>query len=270
MLALHEWFQSPAGRYVIEREQAWLNNTVADIFGFRAVQLGTLPIDGLAESRIPHLTYVAEHIVKQSDKIGTNSLIHPVGEAETLPSPQAHILANFEDLPFENQSLDLLVLPHILEFSEDPHQILREVERVLMPEGRVIVTGFNPLSLWGAAQKTVGKWKPAFPASCRPMQVGRLRDLLQLLSIEAETGRFGCYRFPGNTERAFQRFEFMEKAGDRWWPFCGAVYFLCAVKRVRGMRLVGPAFKDKTARIKQLKPVARQGVRKTTKLQGGE
>ncbi len=55
----------------------------------------------------------------------------------------------------------------------------------------------------------------------------------------------------------------MEHAGDRWWPVCGAVYFVCAVKRVRGMRLIGPAFKDKKVSARQLKPVANKALNKT-------
>ncbi|MCQ4062135.1 class I SAM-dependent methyltransferase, partial [Klebsiella pneumoniae] len=68
--------------------------------------------------------------------------------------------AEFEELPFESQSLDMIVLPHVLEFSEDPHQLLREVERVLMPEGRVVITGFNPMSLWGLRHAALKRWAP--------------------------------------------------------------------------------------------------------------
>lgn len=243
---------------MISKEQAWLDNTVSDIFGFRAAQLGVLPINGLAESRIPHTCIVGSGV----HDLATNT---PVNGGE-MALPTTAMVADFEDLPFESQSLDLLILPHVLEFAHDPHQVLREVERVLMPEGRVIITGFNPLSLWGLKHAIFRRWWPAWPSGCKAIHIKRLKDLLQLLSIEAETGRFACYKFPATSEKSFSRFEFMEKAGDRWWPFCGAIYSICAVKRVRGMRLVGPAFKQKASSMKQLKPVARQGARKTSKL----
>jgi hypothetical protein len=67
----------------------------------------------------------------------------------------------------------------------------------------------------------------------------RLRDWLRLLSFDIERGRFGCYRPPLASSRWLSRFAWMEPAGDRWWPVFGAVYLLVAVKRVRGMRLVG-------------------------------
>jgi hypothetical protein len=69
----------------------------------------------------------------------------------------------------------------------------------------------------------------------------RLRDWLRLLSFDVEVGRFGCYRPPVNTDKWLSRFEWMEAMGDRWWPVFGAVYLLVAVKRVRGMRLIGLA-----------------------------
>lgn len=232
MVALDDWLQTPAGRYCVTWEQRWIDSVVPDLFGFRAVQLGTRWVDGLKENRIPHKAYVHEAAVFQPD-----------------------CLACFEDMPFDSQSLDLLVMPHVLEFSQDPHQLLREVERVLMPEGRVVLTGFNPLSLWGARHEVFKRWASVWPKGCKPIHLWRLKDWLKLLSVEPELGRFGCYRFPMNTESGLARMGFLEKAGDRWWPMCGAVYAVCAVKRVRGMRLVGPHFKSKRLpAVGQLKP----------------
>ena len=65
---------------------------------------------------------------------------------------QVVVVHDFTELPFATQSLDLVVMPHVLEFSAEPHQVLREVERVLIPEGQVIICGFNPISMWGARQ----------------------------------------------------------------------------------------------------------------------
>ena len=72
----------------------------------------------------------------------------------------------------------------------------------------------------------------------------RMRDWLRLLGFEVEVGQFGCYRPALSNEKWLQRFDWMDRAGDRWWPILGAVYFLVAVKRVRGMILLSPAWKD--------------------------
>ena len=75
----------------------------------------------------------------------------------------------------------------------------------------------------------------------------RLRDWMKLLSFEIDSGHYGCYAPPCRTQKWLDRMQFMERAGDRWWPICGAVYMVSAVKRVRGMRLVGPAWKRRAA-----------------------
>ncbi|MDH4395403.1 MAG: class I SAM-dependent methyltransferase [Limnobacter sp.] len=250
MVALDAWLQTPAGQYFVLKEQAWINHTVQDLFGFRAIQLGTRMVDGLAENRIPHRAYVAE------------DLILPTTD-ELTPD----CMADYEELPFDSSSIDLIVMPHVLEFAQDPHQVLREVERVLMPEGRLIVTGFNPMSLWGLRHAVFKRWGGVWPKGCEPIHLGRLKDWFKLLSLEPELGRFGGYRFPAHSEKGLSRMGFMEQAGDRWWPVCGGVYFLCAVKRVRGMRLVGPAFKTRPTSVGQLKPVAQQVANKTNTIE---
>jgi SAM-dependent methyltransferase len=141
-----------------------------------------------------------------------------------------------------------VVLPHTLEIARDPHLALREVDRVLMPEGRVVVVGFNPMSLWGLRQKLGrarrrvlrgGTRELYLPAAGEFIGFRRLRDWLRLLSFEVEAGRFGCYLPPVESETWMRRFGWMDGAGERWWPPFGAVYFVVAVKRVHGMRLVG-------------------------------
>ncbi len=163
-------------------------------------------------------------------------------------SAAALLRCDFEALPIDTQSLDLVVMPHTLELAHDAHLALREVERVLRPEGRLVILGFNPHSLWGVRQRigrlrqrlTHSGAKPLYlPSEGEFITYRRLRDWLRLLSFEVEGGRFGCYRPPFTSEKGLTRFGWMERMGDRWWPVFGAVYFLVAVKRVRGMRLIG-------------------------------
>jgi len=223
--AWRRWLDSAPGRYALAWERAQFDLAVADVFGYHALQCGLPEIDALRENRMPHRFRVCE----PGDQLG--------GADE----PDLW-LDHYEALPFASQSLDLVVLPHVLEFASDPHLVLREVDRVLRPEGRVIVSGFNPVSLWGARQiagRPVGR--PFLPVDGQFIGLPRLRDWFKLLSFEQERGRFGCYRPPCHSERWLDRTGFLEKAGDRWWPICGAVYIVSAVKRVRAMRLVGLA-----------------------------
>ena len=129
--SLNKWFATPQGGYVLSREQEFFDRTVSDIFGFNALQLGLPDYDFLRSSRMP-LRFSA------GNQAGND------------------VRLICTELPFDCDSLDLAVLPHVLEFSEHPHQILREVARVMMPEGSMIVSGFNPRSLWGL-RKTLGR-----------------------------------------------------------------------------------------------------------------
>lgn len=252
IIGLTDWLKTPAGRYVLEWEQAHLDTAVADLFGFHALQLGQPELDALRANRMPHRWVATD--------AGHRATAVEAGPADALDasSPEARppcraaiaLHCDFDALPFDSQSLDLVVLPHSLELARDPHLTLREVERVLVPEGRVVIVGFNPTSLWGLRQK-FGRWRRRLSSTPQPelflpgagefMRYRRLRDWLRLLSFEVEAGRFGCYRPPVASMRWLSRFGWVEKVGDRWWPVFGAVYFVVAVKCVRGMRLVGLA-----------------------------
>jgi SAM-dependent methyltransferase len=241
IIGLTEWLQTPAGRYVLAWEQGHLDTAVADLFGFHALQLGLPELDALHANRMPH-RWVG---------VDTATAEAPRDEAaQAVPRAAVALHCDFDALPFDSNSLDLVVLPHALELARDPHQALREVERVLVPEGRVVIVGFNPASLWGVRQAFgrlrrglgLGKKRELFlPGGGEFMRYRRLRDWLRLLSFEVEAGRFGCYLPPLRSQTWLSRFEWAEHIGERWWPVFGAVYFVVAVKRVRGMRLVGLA-----------------------------
>jgi SAM-dependent methyltransferase len=111
-------------------------------------------------------------------------------------------------------SLDLVVLPHTLERSADPHACLREVERVLIPEGQVLITGLNPWSLWGW-QQTRGVRQAGCAVQIRATLIGyrRLRDWLRLLGFEVQVSRFGGWTPALGSERWMQRLQWMDAGG---------------------------------------------------------
>jgi len=255
IIGLADWFRTPAGCYVLQWEQAHLDIAVADLFGFHALQLGLPELDALRANRMPHRWLATEMMpAPLADASPTDDSARTVPRHEAdVPLPLRALIAlhcDYDALPFDANSLDLVVLPHALELARDPHLALREVERVLVPEGRVVIVGFNPSSLWGLRQflgrslRRLGvrlRGEPFLPAQGEFLGYRRLRDWLRLLSFEVETGRFGCYRPPVEAQKWLSRFAWIETVGDRWWPVFGAVYFVVAVKRVRGMRLVGLA-----------------------------
>lgn len=269
IIGLQHWFQTPPGRYLLEWEQAQFDQAVADIFGFNALQLGVPELETLAANRMPH-RWVAlpeslpTFLDADTDLYQNHVRRAPAAEGE---SPTVALVTDPAALPFPAASLDLVVLPHTLELSADPHQVLREAERVLMPEGRLLITGLNPTSLWGlrqarghlASRMGLGNRRLGslyLPEAGDFIGTGRLKDWLKLMSFDVESERFGCYRPAVKSEKWLSRYVWMDRVGARWWPIFGAVYFLVAIKRVKGMHLLGPAWKPRPARAAAQIPVA--------------
>lgn len=217
IINLDAWLtQSPTGQYVLDWEQQQYDQIVEDIFGFHALQIGTPCIEGLRRNRISH------RWVMQLQ----------------APAATANCSANFcaapEALPFQADQLDLVLLPHALEASNQPHQTLREASRVLRPEGKLIISGFNPARFWGV--------RP----SAKELQWGesigwlRLRDWLHLLDHEIDEQLSGCYIPASGSTRWFQRLEWLDRLAARRVNFLGGIYFIVATKRVPGTRILGP------------------------------
>ena len=244
-IELGQWLKSPPGHYLVQWELRQIDRAVADVFGFHALQLGLPQIDGLRANRMPH-RWVASDSMQLPEPMDLPAVDDAL--ATLTPHEMLSLHCDFDALPFPSQSLDLVVLPHALELARDPHETLREVERVLVPEGRLVIAGFNPASLWGLRQR-IGHLRQRLGLGGRMFMpnegefIGywRLRDWLRLLSFEVEVGRFGCWRPPFGGSSWLEGWGWTERAGERWWPVLGAVYFVVAVKRVRGMRLVGLA-----------------------------
>lgn len=236
-LELAQWLETPPGQYVQAWEQRQVDAMVGNVFGYHAIQIGLPQWDLLRANRIPHRA-------------------RTLASAQGLEATGAVLVANPEALPFESQSIDLLVLPHVLDCSQNAHQVLREAERVLVPEGHLVVLGFNPWSLWGVSDRIPGL-DPILPIPADyQVSLARLKDWFKLLSFEFDRGRFGCYVPPCATDVWLRRWAFMESAGDRWWPVCGAVYVVSAVKRVAGMRLVAPRWKTSARKVRRHSVVA--------------
>lgn len=235
---MHDWLQTPPGRYLLAWEQERYDELVADVFGYYALQLGLPELEGLRANRMPH-RWLA---------------LKAWGAPRAPQASAAQLYADAVALPFGAASLDLVLLPHTLEWSVDAHAALREVERVLVPEGRVVVSGLNPWSLWGlrqwraqAYQRLGAGGQLYLPPARQWLAPGRVRDWLRLLGLELETLSFGCFRPALKSSGWLARHSWLDDLGPRWWPVLGAGYVIVAVKRVPAMRLLEPAWRTRPA-----------------------
>ena len=212
-----EWFKSPLGQYLLNLEYGYINPVVMDTFGFYAIQMGNLDIDFLDHSRIPNKF--------------------------SLNSNHADLMASNEALPFEEASVDLIIAPHILEQMAEPYELLKEIHRVLMPEGRLIISGFNPMSLWGI--KRLLSFDIDYPWNTKFIPLSKIKEWLPIIGLEMVEGKMGCYVPPIQQSSWLKKLHTMEKLGDRWWPMLGGFYFLVIQKRVHGMTPIRPLWKKK-------------------------
>ena len=206
------WFESDFGKLVAAREQRVCDREARAAFGFYAMQISPLDRDFLRRS--------------------------PAQSRAQVGPRRGDILAEWDELPFESESADFVVAAHALDAASDPRDVLREIVRVLRPEGRLLIVGFNPFSVLAFRARAAG-----IPWAGKWVSVSRVKDWLALLEMTVVGGSFSVFR-PRlrNFRKTGRRWAWMEKAGARWWPMAGGVYFITAVKRRPGMRVIRPSF----------------------------
>lgn len=229
---LRAWFSSEPGQLLHAGEQALLDAELPRLFGYHLVQVGALGNDKA-------LTFVS--------RIGHHVLIDP--EADCL---EAGLLAEPSALPLASDSVDVVVLPHTLEFEQDPHQVLREVERVLVPEGTVIISGFNPWSwfgLWRFLARVWQRGRGTVPWCGRFFGRHRIHDWLSLLGFDVLSTHMIFFRPPFRHASTLRKLAWMERLGGRGWPFFGGAFILVARKRVSTLTPIRPRWRPKRSLV---------------------
>ena len=230
-----DWLTGIPGSLLLEQELDCLEQLLGDLFGYYLLQLG-YPAGRpglLVGSRIRH------HLIL--DPLAT--------------SPEAHLIGDPARLPVASDSVDVVLLQHGLDFAAQPHQVLREAERVLIPEGRLLLLGFDPWGLWGLwrrLRRPFGR----LPWDAGEISQRRVRDWLSLLGFDIESSRSLMARPPLSSHRLMQRLAFLERLG---WPLLGNVYLIQAVKRVSTLTPIKPkwAARSRVVGAGAIEPTAR-------------
>lgn len=216
-----EWSQLPNGALLRSAIEKSLEETSRRLFGYYLVRLGNLS----SQTALTHCPI--KYVVNQTEQ----------------PDASSHVISTSRALPFLENSVDAFLLAHELDFAQDPHQILREVDRTITPSGYVIITGFNPCSAAG-----VFKYLPINRKNilhdARFFSSGRIKDWLNLLSFEVVEHQhlvFSELFF----ERKFNPEGRWYKRCQKYLSFCSSIYILVAKKRVMPMSIIKPAWKPK-------------------------
>ena len=210
---LRHWFNGVPGTTLLQTEQAVLAEWLPGLFGYHIVQLGQIDhSDMMQASRISHKAVAEIDVAAGTD---TRTTVRCAGDF----------------LPLASDSVDVLLLPHVLEFETHPHQVLRECERVLIGEGHLLIFTFNPWSLYGLWRMLLA-WREEAPWNGHFFSVFRLHDWLRLLGLEIVETRKLYYRPPLKHGGVLQKLQFMEKLGRWCWPWFGGVHAILAKKHV--------------------------------------
>ena len=231
---LPAWYGSYLGRLLARAEREALDALLPDLFGYHLVQLGGHGENLCENSRISHCMVLDERAHSETGLLADNAA-----------------------LPFASESVDVVVMPHSLEFHPNPHAILREVDRILIPEGHVVILNFNPLSLWGLTRLLLG-WRKQMPWRGQYYRRARLRDWLSLLGFDYVYGRQIFFRPPIQHEKTMQKLEFMESFGQRIMPLFAGVTIMLARKRTSTLTPIGPRWrKEKISHNPMAEPSTR-------------
>lgn len=237
---LAAWYATEPGQTLALVEQQQLDSVLTNLFGYHLVQLGSsVPRNLLAASRIRHRMV----------------MLTPDGPELHHESDVELFYGETEALPIQSDTIDVVLLPHLLEFSPSPHDLLREVERVLIPEGHLVIVGFNPWSLWGLTRLLLG-WKRLPPWCGRFYSRTRLSDWLSLLGFDTVISRTTFYRLPMRFGGLLERFDFVERLGNRWWPSLGGIYIVVAKKRVATLTPIKPRWRPRRSLLQDKLPEA--------------
>lgn len=226
MRSLQEWYCSPVGRLLEAAEREAVGRCLDRLTGAAMLQLGGFG---------------------SQPKLGANTGRQWLA-CEGADEP-GDCIVDFEQLPFQSNTIDIVVLVHTLDFASRPHVVLREAERVLVPEGTLLTLCFNPWSLWGVTRAWRGYPGAEGPWGGRYLAVRRTRDWLTLLGLELEHTEYLYFRPPWNSEGAQQRLQVLEGLGERWLPWFGGVYLMEARKHVAGLTPLRPRWRRHTKLI---------------------
>jgi SAM-dependent methyltransferase len=207
------WFSSPLGKRVFVAEEEQMQVILPDLFGYHILQYG----------------YSAESNYLGTSRIADKTILF-LDNAEIKTELKA-IHTSAEELPVAADSIDVIVLPHILEYSKDAHKLLREMERVLIGEGHVVIIGINPLSLWGIWNLFLCWWGE-MPWSGRLISIPRIKDWLSLLDFEVEKTKCFFFSPPLRNQNLLKKLLPLERFGRYCWPILGGLYIVVAKKRV--------------------------------------
>lgn len=226
------WLFSSLGRMFLEEEKQAVSRLLNSFKGEYLLIFGEKPfLPGMNESKITNKIWVDPQAFVLEDGLS--------------------IVGRSDKLPIANDHIDLIYLAHCLGSVKNPHETLRESYRVLVPEGHIIISGFNPWSLWGI-KRLFGSLMRYWPWNSHFLSVLRLKDWLALLGFEVVSTQFYFFRPPMGI--GLKKLSFLENLGSFCWPMLGGHYTILAKKKVVPVTLVRSIWNQEKVGATEVEP----------------
>jgi len=226
-------YQEEIGRGLLEAEQALINSHLETVFGFHLMQLSTVTTRSLFDhSTIKHcfVAMPAGH----SDHDARISLKPASSDSFRADAPNIQLYCDNEQLPFENDALDAVILHHSLDYCTDPHRLLQEIQRVVRPGGHILTIAFNPYS-WFGFKNLISRFTGNQTWNNQLISASKLADWLTLLELPVKHAEYAYYRVPYKLPHKLKSLinKIGQVAAYHQLPIGGGVYILLAKNEAR-------------------------------------
>lgn len=239
---ISQWFTTPLGRRLLIHERKAVSEELRYLFGYHFMQLSSVKSANFGSaSRINHC-------------FSLSPTEESTGEGKSVQG-----VSDFEELPLEDEMVDVTVLHHVLEFSENPHQVLKEAARVTMPRGYIIIVAFNPVSAAGTFHKISALFSRSAVTKRRSLRSGRLKDWLEFLDFSCVANRNVYHNIPINNARYLASTGILEKLRFKNKMPGGMSFVLVARKDKVGLTPIKPTWEK--ASILDAMPIGKQAVK---------
>ena len=248
---LRHWFQSKAGQVLFNHEQQLVDQALDNKFGYYLVQLGC----------------VSQQSLVQNSRVSSKLLVDEHSSTHWLQTQGVKwVQAEFDFLPIARDSVDVVLLPHTLETVDDPYYLLRQVDQMLLPEGHVVLTGFNLIGCLPLRFSYFSKRGEFGKARLR--RASKIKEWLEVLGYEVGTVRYTpvmCFAATEKYRRWAKVIEKVERSLSHIGLNFGNVYCLIAKKKVDAPTLVGMKWKLPSLRSLKGRAVASQTAKPSSK-----
>lgn len=212
---VHQWLASETGEALIQAERELLEQELSTIFGYHACQFSCIP-----EAEMLRSTAISRQCILTSEMLADKSFLQ--------------LLVDPNHWPVAQGSLDLVLLHHTLEVAENPHRLLSEAAHTIIPDGKLIIIGFNPFSLGGLTRWLLPSQRRLFK-DARFLAPQRLRDWLKLLNFRVESTQYGGYLYPASRYMKDMQGKLVEQRCDHLHLPLGGFYMIVATRETPGM-----------------------------------